>query len=383
MKMVKHANPLTCRFLASAGLFCLVASSAFAQPVGENILKPGDMIVAIDGRVVNPGYLGLAADENPNGRGAKVVEVNAGSPAAKAGLKPGDVILAIDGRVLEELAGMIDAMKMRQPGDKVKLDVLRQNRLMRFELALAPRPRQPGAPAPGALAPGPLPRDYVRELLGLQLDTVPASARSAGGVVVARVLVRTGDERPRIPSGAFIREIDRVPVKSVADCQRILSKFRPGDRVQVTYVVENLVKRVSITLGVPRTREGNPQVGAPERPGLIESRLGESGRRPILGRLGRALDGALGDAAEGAGLPGQARPAEAREVEPPFEILRPQAPREGAGPDDVRNRRETHGNDELANEVRELRFLIEVLLERVEELEKNAPLPSKKGTPDF
>lgn len=365
MKRSSHEkiSPLAAAF-SWIVLSCVASGLAFAQAPQVESIPAGR----------NPGYLGLAADENPNGRGAMVIEVTGGSPAARAGLKTGDVILAIDGRVVEGLSSMVDVLRARQSGDKVKMDVLRQNRLLRFEFALGARPRQPGvSPRDPSPPEEEIPRaNYAHSLLGLQLDDVPASARTAGGVVVASVLVRTGDERPRIPAGAFIRELNRVPVRTAADCERILAKFRPGDQIQVTYVVENLVKRITVTLGAPATPREGDSPAQPDRPGLIESRLGEAGRRPILGRLGRALDGALGDAITEDG-PRPGRPKS--DLFPPGDIPPAGVPRDVRPPIDA-------SNDELANEVRELRLLVEVLLERVEELEKNSPA-RKKIPPNF
>ncbi len=309
----------------------------------------------------NPGYLGLTADDNPDGRGVKVLEIAADSPAQRAGLKAGDVILALDDQILRDVEAMIKSMQARKAGGKIKIDALRQGRLTRFEDPLAAVPNREGGNTPAPQVPNPRNRDYARELLGVELQDVPSTNRSPALVVVKGVVAQP-DAKPSLPLGASIREIARTRGRSVADCQRVLAQYQPGDRVDVTFVVDNLIRRSPIVLGAPDPNiVGKPPAGREaEGGGLFESRLGEAGRRPILGRLGRALDGALGGKAD------QPVPrANNGELVPPRLDLtdREQMPIE-------RPRRENQVDDELAQEVRELRLLVEALLDRVEELEK-------------
>jgi putative serine protease PepD len=46
-----------------------------------------------------------------------------GGPAATAGIKPGDVILAIDGRPVNSLPELVVAIRAHNPGDTVRLTV--------------------------------------------------------------------------------------------------------------------------------------------------------------------------------------------------------------------------------------------------------------------
>jgi membrane-associated protease RseP (regulator of RpoE activity) len=54
-------------------------------------------------------------------RGALIESVNAGSPAEQAGLKPGQVIVGIDGKRIESDDDLIAAIRARQPGQSVEL----------------------------------------------------------------------------------------------------------------------------------------------------------------------------------------------------------------------------------------------------------------------
>jgi putative serine protease PepD len=46
-----------------------------------------------------------------------------GGPAAAAGIKPGDVILAIDGQPVNSLPELVVAIRAHEPGETVRLTV--------------------------------------------------------------------------------------------------------------------------------------------------------------------------------------------------------------------------------------------------------------------
>jgi len=57
-------------------------------------------------------------------RGAVVLEVIPGSPAAAAGIEPGDVVTALDGAPVDSPAALVAAVQARSPGQRVTLTVL-------------------------------------------------------------------------------------------------------------------------------------------------------------------------------------------------------------------------------------------------------------------
>ncbi|MEK7821283.1 MAG: PDZ domain-containing protein, partial [Pseudomonadota bacterium] len=101
--------------------------------------SPGNMFVPIDdlkpilndlvakGRRADPPrpWLGLYSAE-ANGR-IVVTRVSDDSPAKRAGLRPGDVIIGIDGRTVRDLAELYRrAWAQGEAGAEVPLDVVRQ-----------------------------------------------------------------------------------------------------------------------------------------------------------------------------------------------------------------------------------------------------------------
>ena len=61
----------------------------------------------------------------PNAVGAIVDNVEAGSPARKAGVQIGDVVVGVNGQNVVDVESMRVAVGAVRPGDKVKIDVLR------------------------------------------------------------------------------------------------------------------------------------------------------------------------------------------------------------------------------------------------------------------
>jgi serine protease Do len=122
-------------------------------------------------------------------RGALVSRVEAGTPAAQAGLVPGDVILTLDGESVEDSAALARLVAGKRPGERVVLELRREGRARRLELALGEQA--------ASLAAGGNERSMTGRL-GLAVRDVPP--RAGGGAVVtdvsgpaARAGVRAGD----------------------------------------------------------------------------------------------------------------------------------------------------------------------------------------------
>jgi 2-alkenal reductase len=83
----------------------------------------------------------MAAENNlPVQNGALIGEVQPNQPAAKAGLKNGDIIVAVDGLKLGSDVSLRSVLLQHQPGDTVKLQVLRDSQTLTLDVTLATRP---------------------------------------------------------------------------------------------------------------------------------------------------------------------------------------------------------------------------------------------------
>ncbi|HET6174344.1 MAG TPA: trypsin-like peptidase domain-containing protein [Gaiellales bacterium] len=80
----------------------------------------------------------------PDTRGAAVVAVFAGSPAAKAGLREGDVVVSSGGAPVRSSGAMAKALAARKPGDALVLDVVDQSGPRRATVTVGKRPASLG-----------------------------------------------------------------------------------------------------------------------------------------------------------------------------------------------------------------------------------------------
>ncbi len=82
--------------------------------------------------------LGIVMGES-NGNGVPVDSVRIGTPAAGAGILRYDLIRAIDGVKIREGSDLLEALAKRQAGDKVKVEVMRDDKTLVMETTLVTR----------------------------------------------------------------------------------------------------------------------------------------------------------------------------------------------------------------------------------------------------
>lgn len=83
--------------------------------------------------------LGIDMGMRPEMTGVMVDGVFAGSPAAMAGLKVGDMILALDGSKIHDGGELLQMLAKHEAGDRVKLELLRDDRTTSTTVQLARR----------------------------------------------------------------------------------------------------------------------------------------------------------------------------------------------------------------------------------------------------
>jgi putative serine protease PepD len=88
----------------------------FAIPI-DQVLRTADQILRT-GEASFP-VIGASVDVNSRRDGARIIEVNAGSPAATAGLEDGDVVTRVDGQVVDDGIELIVAIRSHLPGETI------------------------------------------------------------------------------------------------------------------------------------------------------------------------------------------------------------------------------------------------------------------------
>jgi S1-C subfamily serine protease len=140
-----------------------------AKQVAPQLAKSGKVPHAYIGVTTAPVTPQVAKDLNlPVGHGALVQDVNAGSPASKAGLEAGktdtgngglvaggDLIVEVDGRPVREPQDIASAIANKKPGDKIAIRLYRHGAQKTLEVTLAERPsKAPGATGQQSPIPG-------------------------------------------------------------------------------------------------------------------------------------------------------------------------------------------------------------------------------------
>ena len=219
-----------------------------AKKVMEDIIKHGRVRVGVLGiliREVTPEDAGVAGMKDI--RGAKVDGFNPanGSGAERAGMQAGDIIITADGQPVDRVSTLQRIVRNHEPGEKVKLEVMRYGRKMTFDVTLTElaetarvTPATNNAPA-GRPTTGTVSNDD----LGISMQAIPSELAqrasldaSKRGVLVTEV-VPLGPSYGKLGSQDVIYEVlypgPRRAIKSVADLQSVLGKLKDGDYISL------------------------------------------------------------------------------------------------------------------------------------------------------
>ncbi len=152
----------------------------------------------------------------PEGKGALVAAVTPDSPAAKAGVKPGDLIVAMDGKALEDFKALPKQVAATEPGKRATLEVVREGKTRELTVTVGQTPdsEQVASAGPGEAAP-------AKGQLGLQLAALtPETKKKYGlqdeveGVLVVDVKKGSPAARAGIQPGTLVLMVDQAPVDS-------------------------------------------------------------------------------------------------------------------------------------------------------------------------
>ncbi len=210
-------------------------STTMGKPIYESLVKTGKVV---------RGYLGIGIQDLnqdlaksfgiKDAKGALVSDVKDDSPADHAGIKQGDVILEYQGTPVED-AVVLQRLVTRTPlGSKVPMKVSRDGREREITATIGEQPDTAKiAKAETAEA-----EQYAFAGVAVQ-DLDQQTAKELGlkgkpqGVVVTDVEPDSSADKAGLMPGDVIREINRHPVKSVKEFQKMSSGVKKGDNVLI------------------------------------------------------------------------------------------------------------------------------------------------------
>jgi serine protease Do len=241
-------------------------SIGFAVPINQAVAILPQLKTS--GRVAR-GYMGvMLTDVTPPlqralgldvARGALVQDINSDSPAERSGLRVYDVIVDVEGRDVAANEDLIRDISARLPGSIARVQVVRDGRRLTIPVRLTERPvsraddtgTRPGGrgPRPALNTPETPLGLTVRELDRSQIAQIDVPA-SIQGVIVTRVDPTGAAFSAQVRRGFIITEINRRPVRSVADFERIVAAAKPGDILALLYYDPTLAQRALLTVTV-------------------------------------------------------------------------------------------------------------------------------------
>lgn len=264
-------------------------NSAIYTPTGVSagigFAIPSDIADAItrqliSGGKVARGYLGVTiASVTPeiaeslglsSRSGAYINEVTPGGPAAQGGLQVGDIVVRMNGQPVKDNLDLTRRVGMARAGDTIRLEVMRNGRLVPLsvrsglrpsesELAARARPntadeqQQRSVPSPrGSLSGTPF-------IGGLSVAPLDSAARqrfgipgSTSGIIVTDVQRGSPAARAQIPlqAGDVILRVDNQAVTSPSQADAIIARLRAAGRPSVLLLVlrEGVQAPIALTL---------------------------------------------------------------------------------------------------------------------------------------
>lgn len=163
----------------------------------------------------------------PSVSGVLVEDLSDDSPAGAAGVQRHDVVVAVNGEPVERVGELQRKIASQQPGESVRLSVVRYGEQREFQVQLAQAP----LPEP----PLPAQRETTDASgIGIEVAELTASmARryghdDAGGVMITGVRPAGPADRKRVRAGHRILAIDREPVENARQATSLLRAIRSG-----------------------------------------------------------------------------------------------------------------------------------------------------------
>jgi serine protease Do len=169
--------------------------------------------------------------------GVVISGVTDGGPAQQAGLREGDAIIAIDGKQVKTGDELVNDISARKPGTKSTLTYLREGKEQKTTITISDRTKLFGSQLglsnePGSESAKPTPSRLgmtvqgITPEIGSRLD-VP----SGKGVIVQSVKPGSFADDIGLSRGDVILQINRQPVNSSADFNRLQSELKKGQDV--------------------------------------------------------------------------------------------------------------------------------------------------------
>ncbi|MDD5773785.1 MAG: Do family serine endopeptidase [bacterium] len=179
--------------------------------------------------------------------GVLVAGIIPSSPAEKAGIRKGDIILKLDNIEIKDARDMVEKVQSKRVGDKVVLEVLRDEIKLNVEIVLEEKVTNG--------------KKEAGNNLGIEAEDInPELVKQYRlsddeGVVITGIKTDSISFNIGLRKGDVIKEINRNKIKTVSDFNKVLEKLNKDTMVSMIVNRRGLMLLVTMDLGAGKDKK--------------------------------------------------------------------------------------------------------------------------------
>jgi serine protease Do len=212
----------------------------FAMPSNTVVKVYNDLISA--SHKVTRGSVGIIFNQGLSGavnrvygfsHGVVVRSIQPGGPAEKAGLKPGDIVLTIDGRSIKDGDDLVDEISSRRPGSSARLGYLRDGKQADTTVTVGDRDKVFAELGDQQAEANQNEKgDAGESKLGIVVRAISptvAEKLHASGVMIQSVHAGSFADLQGLQPGLVIIRVNKQPTGTKEQFNAVVSKLKNGD----------------------------------------------------------------------------------------------------------------------------------------------------------
>ncbi|MFK5921331.1 MAG: PDZ domain-containing protein, partial [Verrucomicrobiota bacterium] len=170
-------------------------------------------------------------------QGGLVTRIAENSPAAKAGLRPGDVLLAIDGRASATATDLINKIRSKDANSTLSLEILRDKKILKLKATVSDKPDNTSITMRGDTSAS---GQSLTAQLGIKVRNLNEKDKKTFGLAAGLSAVLITEVDPKMPAATRLRKndlilgINRSPVRNVDELYRLLGSLPKKQQTVMT-----------------------------------------------------------------------------------------------------------------------------------------------------
>ncbi|HEV8378703.1 MAG TPA: PDZ domain-containing protein, partial [Tepidisphaeraceae bacterium] len=203
-----------------------------------------EIIVTLDRRPETSSvnvYLGLSGEDSEEG--AKVTSVIPEGPAEKAGLRADDIVQSINDKPVTSYNQLLEEVRSRNAGDKVKIKITREGQSQEIEVTLGERPPgQGGFRGQGGLTGRRTPPPTTGPYAGINGE------EAEGGVRLTTIADNSPAAKAGLKSGDIVTSAEGKELDKYEELVELIRAHKPGDKLDLKIKSGEASRDVALTL---------------------------------------------------------------------------------------------------------------------------------------